>query len=124
MTTALTQVARLHARVRAHARRLLARAHASNAAQLHALQTEVAMLRSKVQNSTSALPHAGADPFAGHCTCPCSCGARTTSGGSYWSGAREGEGDGADLVWAVTAWDEGEVRRAVRGLKREERMRL
>ncbi|KAF7971145.1 hypothetical protein HWV62_21952 [Athelia sp. TMB] len=124
MTTALTQIARLHARARGHARRLLARAHASNAAQLHALQTEVAMLRSKVQNSTSALPHAGADPFAGHCTCPCSCGARTTSGGSYWSGAREGEGDGADLARAVTVWDEGEVRRAVRGLKREERMRL
>ncbi|KZP08583.1 WD40 repeat-like protein [Athelia psychrophila] len=125
MTQTLAKITQIHARARAHARRLLARAHASNAAQLHALQTEVALLRQK-HGAPGAPAHTGggADPFAGECTCPCACGARGAGSGRYWAGAHEEVGEGADLARALTMWDEGEVRRAVRGLRRDERMRL
>jgi pyrimidine and pyridine-specific 5'-nucleotidase len=61
----------------------------------------------------------------------CVCGAQKTAG--YWSGYRGGgndfDGEGPDLIKALRRdasgeFSETEVRKAIRGLSRDERMRL
>jgi pyrimidine and pyridine-specific 5'-nucleotidase len=104
-------------------RRLLERAQASSAAQAYALQAELSILKGQSQlNNQSHAPVNGGEI--------CVCGGRKAMG--YWSayaehlydddaevglaGALRGDGRGG--------FDEKEVKRAVRGLKREARMKL
>ena len=127
METALQAVQTLHARKLLHYKRLLERAQASTAAQLHALQAEVRMLRERERERDQG-GLVEADPDAdGFCVC----GGRRKK--EYWSGYRGGEDDGVvgevDLATAFRGdgsggFNEMEVRRAVRGLSRDDRMRL
>lgn len=117
----------IHMKKMLHYKRLLERAQASTAAQLHALQAEVRILKEKERQhenggySDEALP-SGAD-F-------CVCGGRK-HGSGYWSGYREAnviDGPG-DLLSALKGdgfggFNEIELRKAIRGLSREDRMRL
>jgi pyrimidine and pyridine-specific 5'-nucleotidase len=130
MDTALTNVLTMHTRKILHYKRLLERAQASAAAQLHALQAEVRVLRDRPGTNGDQLLLMGAGEDAGLCVC----GGKKRGG--YWSGYRresddEGEGGGedADLARALRGdgkgrFSEVEVRRALRGLGRDERMRL
>ncbi|GLB40918.1 putative A Receptor for Ubiquitination Targets [Lyophyllum shimeji] len=133
MSTALARVQALHARKILHYKRLLERAQASAAAQLHALQAEVRVLREST-TSASYLPNshalgAGADDR-------CVCGGKKRKG--YWAGYQDdddysdddidGEEYGKRLVKALKGkgndFSERDVRKALRGLSREGRMRL
>lgn len=113
----LAAVRTAHAQTLTHYRRLLERAQASAAAQLHALQAEVRLLRANASGTPIALP-AAEDSY-------CVCGGKRTG---YWAAFDDGEGGmgggEVDLVSALKGFDEKEVRRAVRGLGREDRMRL
>ncbi|RPD65381.1 hypothetical protein L226DRAFT_550735 [Lentinus tigrinus ALCF2SS1-7] len=127
MQSALDGVHGLHMRKLLHYKRLLERAQASSAAQLHALQAEVRMLRERErqqqQGGTMSL-----DPDdEGYCVC----GGKKKKG--YWSGYRGSEDDGiggeVDLATVLKGdgsggFNEIEVRRVVRGLSRDDRMRL
>lgn len=125
MEAALKQVLALHARKLLHYKRLLERAQASTAAQLHALQAEVRMLRDQGrQLDQGGVGHLGAHEY-------CVCGGKKRAG--YWSGYRGEEDDSVngevDLLTALKGdggggFNEIEVRRAVRGLERDDRMRL
>lgn len=136
MAAALAQVQSLHARKILHLKRLLERAQASAAAQLHALQAEVRILRERTVSSsyfpnTHSYSHLGAETDD-----RCVCGGKKRK--SYWSGYRDededgdsddGNGDyGKRLMKALKGsgneFSEREVRRALRGLGREGRMRL
>jgi pyrimidine and pyridine-specific 5'-nucleotidase len=123
MRKALELVQKAHARALQRYRRLLERTQSSSSAQLHALQAEIRLLRS----SASPLPltaggGAGEDMF-------CTCGGRKKG---YWAGFNDGDGgegdEDADLLRALRGaggeFDEREVRKAIRGLSRNERMRL
>lgn len=124
MDSALTTVLSLHTRKILHYKRLLERAQASAAAQLHALQAEVRVLRERNPDMGEAGKNQqiplGDDGF-------CVCGGRKRKG--YWSGYREDEdgheGD-VDLLKALKGgtFSEIEVRKAMRGFSRDERMRL
>jgi pyrimidine and pyridine-specific 5'-nucleotidase len=145
MSTALTNVSSLHSRKILHFKRLLERAQASSAAQLHALQAEVRVLRSASSNprpSHSSYHHSATLGDGDRCIC----GGRRRKG--YWSGYRDEDEDEADeygdehegegkeakrefgerLVRALKGkgneFSEKEVRRALKGLGREGRMRL
>lgn len=127
MDSALKTLLSLHTRKILHYKRLLERAQASTAAQLHALQAEVRALRQSAATSTSETTTT--DPSL------CICGGKERGG--YWSGWRGGDGEdgeggqGIDLASALRldgegggVFREGEVRKAVRMLSREDRMRL
>ncbi|KDQ53967.1 hypothetical protein JAAARDRAFT_136370 [Jaapia argillacea MUCL 33604] len=134
---ALNSVMNLHTRKILHYKRLLERAQAAAAAQLHALQAEVRILRQQAHDDAQnglggtggrlALTAGGEDEW-------CVCGGKKQKGkGGYWSGYRGGmeeddSGD-VDLLRALKGdgrgeFNEIEVRKAIRGLTRDERMRL
>jgi len=124
---AQNQVMSIHMKKVLHYKRLLERAQASTAAQLHALQAEVRVLKEKERQRenggyTDAALLIG-DDF-------CVCGGRKR-GSDYWSGYREGNADDnpGDLPSALRGdgsggFNEIEVRKGTRGLTREDRMRL
>jgi pyrimidine and pyridine-specific 5'-nucleotidase len=135
MESSLTSILSLHTRKILHYKRLLERAQSSSAAQLHALQAQVNNLRdSSLGSSTHGMRLPG--PGVGEEEV-CVCGGKKKRG--YWSGYRDDsdsdaegergfEGKGA-LVKALKGDGKGkfseiEVRRVLRGLGREERMRL
>jgi pyrimidine and pyridine-specific 5'-nucleotidase len=117
----------IHTKKLLHYKRLLERAQAATAAQLHALQAEVSVLRERERqredSGTVSLSTDGDDL--------CVCGSR--KGADYWSGYRGGgdspDREGPDLTKALKReangeFNEIEVRKAIRGLSRDERMRL
>ena len=121
------QVMSIHMKKMLHYKRLLERAQASTAAQLHALQAEVRVLKEEErQRENSGCGDAAllrGDDF-------CVCGGRKRGSG-YWSGYREGSADDGpgDLLNALRGdgfggFNEIEVRKAIRGVAREDRMRL
>lgn len=121
MQGVLRKVCDVHTRKLLHFKRLLERAQASAAAQLHALQAEVRLLRGREQ-----MQQPGVDGDLGVCVC----GGKKNG---YWSGYRGSDDDGnggeVDLATVLRGdggggFNETEVRRAVRGLNRDERMRL
>ncbi|KAI0273050.1 hypothetical protein BGY98DRAFT_999687 [Russula aff. rugulosa BPL654] len=117
----------IHTKKLLHYKRLLERAQAATAAQLHALQAEVRVLRERERqredSGTTSLLTSDDDL--------CVCGGR--KGADYWSGYRGG-GDNhdegvPDLAKVLKRgpsgeFNEAEVRKAVRCLNRDERMRL
>ncbi|KAI0777628.1 hypothetical protein BD413DRAFT_184487 [Trametes elegans] len=126
MQGALDGVHSLHMRKLLHYKRLLERAQASSAAQLHALQAEVRMLRDRErqQQNGGVLLDPDDDSY-------CTCGGKKPKG--YWSGYRGSDDDGiggeVDLATVLKGdgcggFNEMEVRRVVRGLSRDDRMRL
>ncbi|OJT07766.1 F-box/WD repeat-containing protein 7 [Trametes pubescens] len=126
MQGALEGVHGLHMRKLLHYKRLLERAQASSAAQLHALQAEVRLLRERerTQENGGAIMDPDIDGY-------CVCGGKKPKG--YWSGYRGSEDDGiggeVDLATVLRGdggggFNEIEVRRVVRGLSRDDRMRL
>lgn len=130
MQGALDNLQKLHTQKLLHYKRLLERAQASTAAQLHALQAEVRMLRDSQQANDHPHPllalGASSDEL-------CVCGGKKRKG--YWSGYRgidnddEEQGGEVDLPTALKGKGDGsfneiEVRRAVRMLGRDDRMRL
>jgi pyrimidine and pyridine-specific 5'-nucleotidase len=128
MSKALAEVMSLHTKKILHYKRLLERAQASTAAQLHALQVEIRMLRNNasVSEPPPAYQILGADPDG-----LCVCGGKKRKG--YWAGYRDDyEEEGDDTVNLLSAikgdgkgtFSEAEVRKALRGLSRDERMRL
>ncbi|KXN92108.1 hypothetical protein AN958_09162 [Leucoagaricus sp. SymC.cos] len=129
MSSALDQILAMHTRKILHYKRLLERAQASAAAQLHALQAEVRMLReqtgSNLEGYNNQQLQLTGDP-EGFCVY----GGRKRKG--FWSGYQEDDDDDdreADLAKALRgdgkgSFNEKEIRRALRGLGREDRMRL
>jgi pyrimidine and pyridine-specific 5'-nucleotidase len=127
MDKSLNDVLTLHTRKILHYKRLLERAQASTAAQLHALQAEVRVLREREReyepDGIGAIMGMEGDRY-------CVCGGKKRKG--YWSGYRNDDDDydmDVDLVRALKGDGEGgfsesEVRKALRGLDRDERMRL
>lgn len=127
MQSALNAVMTLHTRKILHYKRLLERAQAAAAAQLHALQAEVRMLRD--QGGESGVSR---QLFVGDEDEYCTCGGKKRKGG-YWAGWRgedgDDEDDDVDLLRALRGdgqgqFNETEVKKAIRGLSRDERMRL
>lgn len=127
MQAALDEVNKLHLRKLLHYKRLLERAQASSAAQLHALQAEIRMLRERERDGgpTDSNALLGSDVEF------CVCGGKKRKG--YWSGYRGADSDDedgdVDLATALRGdggggFNETEVRRAVRMLSRDDRMRL
>ena len=126
MQSALEGVHGIHMRKLLHYKRLLERAQASSAAQLHALQAEIRMLRERerVQDQGGVAFDPEDDSY-------CTCGKKKPKG--YWSGYRGSDDDGiggeVDLATVLRGdggggFNELEVRRVVRGLSRDDRMRL
>lgn len=103
-------------------RRLLERAQASSAAQAYALQAELSILKERFQSGTQ---NKSEQEFGEICVC----GGRKAKG--YWGGY-DGDivdDDGAGLAGTLKGdgkggFDEKEVKKAVRRLGREARMRL
>ncbi|KAG8221468.1 hypothetical protein J3R82DRAFT_1675 [Butyriboletus roseoflavus] len=100
-------------------KRLLERAQASSAAQAYALQAELSILKRQIHSNNPSQVPVDADEI-------CVCGGRKAKG--YWSGYAEhlDEDEGIELASALRGdgsggFDEKEVKRAVRGLKREAR---
>jgi pyrimidine and pyridine-specific 5'-nucleotidase len=132
MRSALAGVGALHARRMLHFRRLLERAQAASAAQLHALQAEVRMLREQQQGGgASGLHQHQRAVTGGDADFLCVCGGKKRKG--YWAGYAGAEGDDGDedvdLLRALKGgaggeFSEVEIRKAIRGLSRDERMRL
>ena len=127
METALSSVMAMHTRKILHYKRLLERAQASTAAQLHALQAEVRVLRHSPGEAVVHASHQLLDTADGVCVC----GGKKRRG--YWSGYRDDfddeDGGDVDLAKALRgdgkgSFNETEVRKALRGLGREGRMRL
>ncbi|TFK50497.1 hypothetical protein OE88DRAFT_1631183 [Heliocybe sulcata] len=124
--TALNAVMTLHTRKILHYKRLLERSQAAAAAQLYALQAEVRMLRERQNDSDGqARMVLGEDEY-------CVCGGKQRKGG-YWAGWRGDDEEGGtgdvDLLGALRGdgagqFSEAEVKKAIRGLSRDERMRL
>lgn len=134
MDSALSSVMALHTRKILHYKRLLERAQASTAAQLHALQAEASVLRERERERERAGPGGSRSLLEFPADdARCVCGGRRRRG--YWAGYREDEeedddaGDGQSFVRALKGdgkggFSEKEVRKALRGLSREDRMRL
>jgi len=139
MAIALAEIQSLHAKKILHLKRLLERAQASAAAQLHALQAEVRVLRESSNVFAHSSTYEAMYRTSGRGTDDrCVCGGKRGKG--YWSGYRDeddvddDEGEegefGVGLVRALKGrgksgeFSEREVRRALRGLNREGRMRL
>lgn len=117
----------VHTKKMLHYKRLLERSQAATAAQLHALQAEVRVLRERERQREES----GTVSLIAESDDLCICGARKKGG--YWSGYRgdedDGDGEGPDLMKALKKdangeFNESEVRRAIRALNRDERMRL
>ncbi|KAG6838046.1 hypothetical protein C0991_002332, partial [Blastosporella zonata] len=89
MSTSLTHIATLHARKILHYKRLLERAQASAAAQLHALQAEVRVLRASAPGGSHSTSHRylgyGAEDER------CVCGGKRRR--AYWGGYRDSDLD-------------------------------
>lgn len=129
MNSALNQVLSMHTRKILHYKRLLERAQASTAAQLHALQAEVRMLRDQAGSNREGYNthqlQLSADPEEF-----CVCGGKKRK--DFWSGYREDEEEGDGDIDPTKAlrgdgkgtFNEKEIRKALRGLSRENRMRL
>jgi pyrimidine and pyridine-specific 5'-nucleotidase len=127
MDKSLNDVLNLHTRKILHYKRLLERAQASTAAQLHALQAEVRVLRERERkydhDGTGVIMAMDGDRY-------CVCGGKKRKG--YWSGYRNDDYDdnvAMDLMSALKGDGEGgfsesEVRKAMRGLNGDEPMRL
>lgn len=103
-------------------RRLLERAQASSAAQAYALQAELSILKERLQSGN----HTRSEQDLGEI---CLCGGRKVKG--YWGGydGDLADEDGIGLAGALKGdgkgvFDEKEVKKAVRKLGREARMRL
>jgi len=146
----LTQISTLHSKKILGYKRLLEKTQLSSAAQLHALQAEVRMLRGQLD----ALGHGGGNKAitmggrmdlellmdGGLCS---NCG-KKKKGGSYWSGYRDAgfedeefhdiEGNDDELVKALKGlgrgpdgkwvFDETKVKRVLKKMGREARGRL
>ncbi|KAI0049336.1 hypothetical protein FA95DRAFT_1588315 [Auriscalpium vulgare] len=120
----LDTLLKVHTKKMLHYKRLLERSQAATAAQLHALQAELRVLRERERqrelNGGVNVAHDG-DEF-------CTCGGKKKKG--YWSGYRDDGDDDSDvdllraLKGANGEFNETEVRKAIRGLSRDERMRL
>ena len=138
METSLTSILSLHTRKILHYKRLLERSQATSAAQLHALQAQVNILRdSSLGSSTRRLRASGEGDGEAH-EGLCVCGGKKKKKRGYWSGYRDDSDDSDEeggfegkgvLVKALKGdgkggFNEIEVRRVVRALGREERMRL
>ena len=116
----------VHAKKLLHYKRLLERSQAATAAQLHALQAEVRVLRERERQREES----GTVSLIADSDDLCVCGGRKKGG--YWSGysgEEEGGGEGPDLMKALKReangeFNESEIRKAIRGLSRDERMRL
>ena len=128
MSHALENVMSIHMKKMLHYKRLLEKSQASTAAQLHALQAEVRMLRNS--GSTTEPPPAY-QLMGGEEDGLCVCGGKKRKG--YWAGYRDDYDDDDDdtinLLSVIKGdgkgtFSEVEVRKALRGLSREERMRL
>ncbi|KAI0300556.1 hypothetical protein B0F90DRAFT_1723944 [Multifurca ochricompacta] len=117
----------VHTKKLLHYKRLLERTQATTAAQLHALQAEVRVFRERErqreENGTASLVLDDDDL--------CVCGGRKRA--DYWSGYRGNDhdynGEAPDMMTALKRdasgeFSEADVRRAIRGLSRDERMRL
>ncbi|KAF9223100.1 hypothetical protein BS17DRAFT_782382 [Gyrodon lividus] len=120
--TALRTLRTLHLSRLTSYKRLLERAQASSAAQAYALQAELSLLKGQLQNGGQF--HVA--PDRGEI---CVCGGRKALG--YWGGYGEDVNEEAEVGLGGAlrgdgkgGFDEKEVKRAVRGLKREARMRL
>ena len=123
MSAAAQAFLTLHARKIQNYKRLLERTQTASAAQLHALQAQLRMLR-----ETGGSASAGFPAFENLCVC----GRKKKRG--YWSGYRddcdEEDADGVEDLAEVLkcnnkgVFSETEVRKALRTLGREERMRL
>lgn len=137
MDNALSSVMDLHTKKILHYKRLLERAQASTAAQLHALQAEASVLRERERERETVGPRGGLGPGYSSLLANddrCICGGRRRKG--YWAGYRDDEEEDEDddddrqsLVRALKgdakgSFSEKEVRKALRGLSREDRMRL
>ncbi|KAG6836951.1 hypothetical protein H0H93_000591 [Arthromyces matolae] len=126
LATALQTIQTLHTRKILAYKRLLERTHASTAAQLHALQAEIRLLRSNPRLLESSSSSSELVDDDGKCVC----GARKRR--DYWDGVRGGEAEVEDVEGAgegiekvlKRGFNEVAVRRALRKLGREERMRL
>jgi pyrimidine and pyridine-specific 5'-nucleotidase len=127
MDNALQNILQMHTKKILHYKRLLERAQASTAAQLHALQAQVRVLRESSPSTTSAT-HTH-QLLSSDVPGLCVCGGKKKKG--YWSGYRDDDefDDAGDLAKALKGDGKGQfseiqVRKALRGLGREERMRL
>jgi len=116
----------VHTKKLLHYKRLLERTQAATAAQLHALQAEVRVLRERERKQEES----GTVSLVFESDDLCVCGGRKNGG--YWSGYRGGDGDDSerpDLMKALKKdvngeFNYSEVKKAVRGFSRDERMRL
>lgn len=127
MSSSLNQILLMHTRKILSYKRLLEHSQASTAAQLHALQVEVRMLREQTGSyeGYNPQPRLSADPENF-----CVCGGKKRKG--FWSGYRDDDDDDigeVDLAKAFQgdgkgSFSEKEVRKVLRGLSRDARMRL
>lgn len=128
----LSQISTLHSRKITSYKRLLERAQLSSAAQLHALQAEVQMLKRQLQNGNGHTNHSSIPTVSTDGLCR-KCGRKK----GYWSGFRgfdEDEDDDSEEVDDLVAvlkgpsgkydFDERAVRKIVRRMGREARGRL
>ena len=136
MESSLTSVLSLHTRKILHYKRLLERSQASSAAQLHALQAQVNVLRDSSLGPSARRMVTGEGHGETH-EGLCVCGGKKKKKRGYWSGYRD-DSDDSDkgsleergaLVKTLKgdgkgSFSEIEVRRIVRALGREDRMRL
>ena len=124
ISNALAHLQSLHTRKILHYKRLLERAQAAAAAQVHALLVEVRVLRERTGGRASSAGSFSIDELGARGEEASACVCAGTRG--YWSGYRGPEPGfeegGVDLVKALKgqggAFNEGEVRRAVRALGR------
>ncbi|TFK65277.1 hypothetical protein BDN72DRAFT_824755 [Pluteus cervinus] len=129
MDSALSNILDMHTKKILHYKRLLERAQASTAAQLHALQAEVRLLRDQGPQD-DRLQQLNALEMGEDL---CVCGGKKRKG--YWSGYRDDDNDSGDeqkdpdLARALRGdgkggFNEKEIRKIFRKLGREERLRL
>ncbi|EGN94599.1 hypothetical protein SERLA73DRAFT_163115 [Serpula lacrymans var. lacrymans S7.3] len=116
ITQALATLLTLHTSKITALKRLLERSQASAAAQLHALQAEVAILKSQQaqQSHSRDASDGGYD---------CVCGGRRKANGGHEIGQEEGAED-LDLVKALKVFDETAVKKCVRVMGKEKKGRL
>lgn len=123
----LSQIASFHSKKVTSYKRLLERAQLSSAAQLHALQAEVQMLRQTVQAMKSGATGSMALRLDDEMLCA-RCGGQREGAGSFWSGYRGIETDeedfDPDILRAMRDFDEKTVRKIARRMGRESRQRL
>lgn len=122
MSSALDQLLAMHTRKILHYKRLLEHAQVSAAAQLHALQAEVQLLRDQATGPAQH-PRPTSNPEAF-----CSCAARKCKG--FWSDDDDQGNNGpTDVAKALCSDSQGhfsekEIKQALRGLSQSDRMKL